>query len=113
MALGKVFLAGVCRCRCSNGRQVCIVSYLEPESLKHQSWATLFLPYCRSQAARDVVGDIGVKKIVEELADGAGSGDSVAGDFAGADEIAVCGRDKHFVCGVKIFGTKRLLEDGN
>src|SRR6266567_4166597 len=71
------------------------------------------LPRCRSEAARDIIGDVGVEKFIQAIAHGTGSGDVIAGDFADADEIAIRGRDKDFVGGVQVFGTKRLLDDGN
>src|SRR5260370_2866449 len=107
------FLARVCRSGCWNGRQVWVASNGEPEYRKQWLKAAMFLPCRRSKAARDVFGDVGVKKIIQAIADRAGSGDVVAGDFPGADEIAVRGRDKHFVGGVKVLGMKRLLDDGN
>src|SRR5260370_24361441 len=76
--------------------------------------ATLLqLPRCRSEAARDIVSDVGVEKFIQAIAHGTGSGDFVAGDFADADEIAVCRGNKNFISGVQVFGTKRLLEHGN
>src|SRR6266700_2663239 len=71
------------------------------------------LPRCRSEAARDIIGDVGVEKFIQAIAHRTGSGDVIAGDFADADEIAIRGRDKNFVGGVQVFGTKRLLDDGN
>jgi len=67
-------LAGVCRSSCSNCGQVCVASHLEPESLDLWRWATLLLPHRRGEAARDVVGDVGVEEIVEAIADGTGAG---------------------------------------
>src|SRR5260221_7393495 len=72
-----------------------------------------FLPRRRSEPARNIVGDVGIKNFVEALADGAWSGNSVAGNFPDADEIAVCGRDKDFFSGVQIFGPKCLLHHRN
>src|ERR1700676_5458502 len=66
------------------------------------------------EPAGDVVCDIGVKEIVELVRNGAGSGrDFLAVDFADADEIAIRRRNKNFVRGIKIFGAKSLLDNGD
>src|ERR1700676_5493708 len=66
------------------------------------------------EAAGDVVRNIGVEEIVKLMRDRAGSGGNlVAVDFADADEIAIRRRNKNFVCGVKIFGAKSLLDNGD
>src|SRR5437879_781388 len=68
----------------------------------------------RSQAAGDVVGHVSDEKVFELMGDFArGRGNFVAGDFADADNVAVSGGDEYFVGGVKIFRTKRVLNDGD
>ena len=63
------------------------------------------------EAAGDVIVDVGVEEIVEMVADRAGVGDGVAGDFADADEVAIGGGDENFVGGVEIFGAEHLFDD--
>src|ERR1700675_3915764 len=66
------------------------------------------------EAAGDVVPNTGAEEIFKLMRDRCGSGGNlVAVDFADADEIAIRRRNKNFVCGVKIFGAKRLLDNSD
>src|SRR5262245_17640050 len=62
------------------------------------------------EAAGDVVGDVGVEELKQPLANGPGSGNGVAGDFADANQIAVRRSDEDFLSGIEVLGTQRLLD---
>jgi len=71
----------------------------------------IWLP--RFRRRETVVGDVGVERSLRRSQTGPGVGILLPAIFADADEIAVCRRDEDLVGGVEVFGTKRLLQDGN
>src|SRR5215467_5401213 len=64
-----------------------------------------------SKTACDVVGNVGVEKLEQSLANGTWSGNVVAGDLAHADQIAVRRSDENFFRGIKILRAQRLLDN--
>jgi len=65
-----------------------------------------------SEAARDVVGDVGIENFVQAVADRARRRNGVASDLTDADQVAIGRGDENFFGGVEVFGAKGLLDDG-
>src|SRR5215831_1329084 len=63
------------------------------------------------EASSDVVGNVGVEKLEQTLANGSGSGNGVTCDFSHADQIAIRRGDENFFYRIEVLGTQSLLDD--